>query len=114
MKTKSIILLVAIVLTAGLCSCTKRVTCEGVLVSGHGVPMPGERVYLYFYGTASSYPSGGTSCITDKDGRFYFNESIRKKFPMELNCRTDSGYVRKSLGKPRDQTEFHEVLIVHW
>jgi hypothetical protein len=109
MKVK--VILAALIISLG--SCTKRVTCEGVLYSPHGIPMPAETVNFNFYGTASSYPSGGTSCVTDKDGRFYFNLKVRKKFPMELTARTDSGYIEKNLGKPSDGTEFYEELTVH-
>lgn len=111
MKKPAIIILIFTML---LVSCTKQVTCEGILYSPQGYLMPDETVYFHIYGSASSYPTGGTSCTTDKSGRFNFYLKVNKKHPMELECRTDSGYIRKSLGKPRDGTDFYEIIKLHW
>lgn len=101
------------VMIMGLWSCTKQVVCEGILYSRHNVPVPDEDVYFNVYGSASSYPTGGSVCKTDQNGRFYFSMKVRKKYPMELECRSDSGYVRKSLGTPKEGTEFHIALMLH-
>lgn len=101
------------VMILGLWSCTKRVTCEGVLYSRHGIPIPNVSVYLNVYGSASSYPTSSRTSRTDKDGNFYFYELVNKKYPMELYCINDSGSVRKRLGKPADRTKIRENITLH-
>lgn len=100
-------------LIIGLWSCTKKVTCDGVVYSRNGVVMPNTEVHFQVYGSASSYPSWSRTSITDANGRFYFNENVNKKHPMDLQISCDSGYVSKRLGKPRDQTDFHVILELH-
>ncbi len=96
----------------GLWSCTKRVTCEGTVYSRYGFPVKYAKVYFNVYGSASSYPTGSSGSSTDKDGKFNFSEMVNKKHPIELDVRSDSGSVRKWLGRPKDRTDFHLVVIL--
>ncbi len=103
-----------ILVSFALMSCTKRVTCEGILLSPHGVPMSNTKIYFNTYGSPSSYPTGSISFMTDAKGAFYFYENVNKKYPMELEVmHSDSGYVRKSLGKPADRTYIRENITLH-
>jgi hypothetical protein len=99
-------------LLISLWSCTKQVTCEGIVYSRYGFPVSNADVYFNVYGSASSYPTGSSEYRTDKDGRFSFFVKVNKKYPMELEVRSDSGSVRKWLGRPASGTDFNLAITL--